>query len=419
MEKLLMLGSTGRGTKELLLEAKKRGIYTVITDNLTPEQSPVKLIADEYWMISTADIDLLTEKCMEEGISGITNGISTFNISVTMELCKRLGLPCYATPEAWYYTIDKRAFKDLCKRNHVPVAKDYLLSVEPTEEELAQIEFPVVVKAVDLSANRGMSYCNTKEEVVKACQYARALSASDQVIVEKMMKGREYAAWYVMADGEISLLSFCAMVSQTGYPGNCYCVTTSCADQKERFLNEINPYFVNALKDAGCREGLGWVEMMQDEDGHLYALEMGYRMSGDMMALPFIDVYGFNSYKWLVDIAMGIRHSAKDLPVDAHKRADRAAVSYILWSGKGGTITHISGLDKLSGIPGLNVDSRLAVGDTVKAGEYLAVITFNASDCRQVCGTICRINDMVSIRAGAEDIVIRFQDLDVLRKMER
>ena len=60
--KLLMLGTTGRGTKELLLEAKRRGIYTIVTDNLSVEKAPLKLLADEYWMISTADIDVLEER---------------------------------------------------------------------------------------------------------------------------------------------------------------------------------------------------------------------------------------------------------------------------------------------------------------------------------------------------------------------
>lgn len=73
--KLLMLGTTGRGTKELLLEAKRRGIYTIVTDNLSVEKAPLKLLADEYWMISTADIDVLEEKCREEGVTAIMNGI--------------------------------------------------------------------------------------------------------------------------------------------------------------------------------------------------------------------------------------------------------------------------------------------------------------------------------------------------------
>lgn len=66
--KLLMLGTTGRGTKELLLEAKRRGIYTIVTDNLSVEKAPLKLLADEYWMLSTADIDILEEKAEKKGL---------------------------------------------------------------------------------------------------------------------------------------------------------------------------------------------------------------------------------------------------------------------------------------------------------------------------------------------------------------
>ena len=181
MEKLLMLGTTGRGTKELLLEAKSRGLYTIITDNLTPEEAPLKKIADEYWMISTSEVDKLEELCKENGVTAIANGISTFNISITMELCKRLGLPCYATPEAWSYTMDKRAFKDVCIECGVPVAKDYFISTNPTEEELNSIEFPVVVKAIDQSANRGMSYCHKKEDILPAINYAHTFSKNESI----------------------------------------------------------------------------------------------------------------------------------------------------------------------------------------------------------------------------------------------
>ena len=84
MEKLLMLG-TSKGSKELILEAKDRGYYTIVTDYLSPEESRAKCISDEYWMISTGDFDVLEQKCKDENITGIINGISTFNISATME----------------------------------------------------------------------------------------------------------------------------------------------------------------------------------------------------------------------------------------------------------------------------------------------------------------------------------------------
>lgn len=419
MEKLLVLGSTGRGTTELLLEAKRRGIYTIITDTLSPEQSSVKLIADEYWMISTDQIDLLEKKCREEEINGIINGISTFNIGITMELCRRLGFQCYATPESWYYTVDKRAFKDICIKNGVSVARDYHVSLQPTEAELEVINFPVVVKAIDQSANRGMSYCYKKEDIQKACDFARSVSKSETVIIEKMLRGKEYAAWYAMADGEVSLIDFGAMLSQPGYPSKCYSFTVTCEDKRDVFMKEIHPFFVNALKEMGCKEGIGWIEMMVDEDdGHIYALEMGYRMSGDMMCLPLGNSHNFNIFGWLLDIAMGKKHTKEDL-IRLRLDAERSslACSYILFSTKGGSISQISGLDEIKHIPTLNVDSRLKVGDKVEENQYLAVITFNVNDTPKMFEIIKEINEKVSYKVEGEDIVIRYTDFETLKEI--
>ena len=420
MKKILMLGSTGRGTTELLLEARKRGLFTIITDNLTPERAPVKLIADEYWMISTDQIDLLEQKCREEGINGVINGISTFNINTTMELCRRLGLPCYADPDSWHFTVDKRAFKDICLKNKVPVAQDYYVGIHPTEEELNKIRFPVVVKAIDLSANRGMSYCNSKEDVLKACTYARSMSKSNTVIIEKMLRGREYTAWYLMAEGEMVLLDFGVMLTQPGYPGNCYSLTTTLSDQRDLFMKEMNDPLINALKDMRCRDGIGWVEMMMDEDDHhLYALEMGYRMSGDMLSLPLSISHGVNIFSWLIDIAMGEKHSAERLKERAprlHKISE--ACSYILWSKKGGVLTEISGFEEIRKIPTVNVDSRLRVGDAVGEHQYLAVITFNVNNAEEMIDIINRINSYAVYKVNHEDIVIRYDDFKTLKAIE-
>ena len=421
MKKMLMLGSTGRGTKELLLEAKKRGIYTIITDNLSEEQSPTKKYADECWMISTSEIDELEKKCKEYNIDAIINGISTYNISVAMELCKRLGLPCYATPDSWNYTIDKRAFKDLCIKCNVPVAQDYYIGMNPTEEEYKKVVYPVVVKAIDQSANRGMSYCNSQDELVAACKYARSMSTSDTVIIERKLEGREYTAWYALADGKSSLINFSSMYNQPGYPSNCYSVTTTHTDKLDRYLQEIDPYFREALKMSGCSEGIAWIEMMLDKDGHFYVLETGYRMSGDMMARVHKSVSGFDTYAWLVDVASGIKHTILDLPKTQDKEPLRCGCSYILWSEEEGTISRIEGLNEIEKIPGINinVDGNLKVGNKISKHQYLYVITFDTSDSNTMCDVIKQINATVKIYDQYNnDIIIRYTDFNSLNAGE-
>ena len=150
MKKLLMLG-TSYGTCEMLRYAKSIGVHTIVTDYNEPEHSLGKQISDEYWMINTGDLDTLEAKCREEGVNAVVCGISEFNLEMCMELCRRLGLPCYCTPEAWHFSRDKDDFKRLARSLGAPLPDDYYLSDPPTREELDAVKYPVVVKPVDLS----------------------------------------------------------------------------------------------------------------------------------------------------------------------------------------------------------------------------------------------------------------------------
>lgn len=414
MEKLLMLG-TAKGSKEILEEAKKRGYYTIVTDYDEPSDSRGKLISDTYWMDSTGDYETLEKKCREEKITGVINGISTFNISATIELTKRLNKPCYCSKESWHYTVDKRDFKDICIKNHVPVATDYYLSDNPQREELDAIQYPVVVKAIDQSANRGMSYCFSPDDIIPACEYAKSVSASDTIVVERMLKGHEYTAWYALADGDASLINFSKMYHKKGYPSNCYSITTTYTDSLDKYLEEVDPFIKNAFNEMGCKEGIAWIEMMLDEDGHFYVIEMGYRMSGDMMALVHKNVSNFNSYAWLLDIAMGIKHTKQDLPLSQNKLPERIGCSYILWSKEAGTITKWNGFDKIIGSNNINIETTLGVGSKISKHQYLAVITCDVDTYEELCEVINKINKNVEIWNEQENIIIYYDDMDSLK----
>ena len=419
MKKLLMLGSSKAG-KELIEIARNAGWYTIVTDNLSPEISIVKKFADEFWMISTSDFDVLEEKCKQENINAVISGISTFNIHATMELAKRLNLPCYCTPESWSYTIDKRAFKDICKSCNVPVSKDYYISENQSKDELDKIEYPVVVKAIDQSANRGMSYCNNSEEVLNACDFARSVSNSKTVIIEHMLKGREYAARYALAEGESSLVNFGAMLAQPGYPSNVYSFTTTSTNYFEKYKKEFDPYFKNALKKMQCNEGYAWVELMEDTDKSLNALEMGYRMAGDMLELQMAKANQFNAHKWLFEVAIGVKHTKEMLPADLKALPERIVNSYILWSKKGGLLTRIEGVDKIKElIPSVNVEERsVSIGKEVSKFQYLLVITFDNGSYEEMLRDIQIINDNVSIYdENNENICIYYTDFKTLKEL--
>lgn len=81
-------------------------------------------------------------------------------------------------------------------------------------------------------------------------------------------------------EGEISLMALCAMHSQPGEPKNCYSITSTVSNNVERYVTEIDPHIQKVLKAVGCREGIGWVQVMLDEDGHFYIIEMATALTG-------------------------------------------------------------------------------------------------------------------------------------------
>ncbi len=417
MKKLLLLG-TSYGTREMIKYAKSIGVHTIVTDNYPPEKSVAKLVADEYWQINSGDIDALEKKCIEEGINGVCCGLSEFNIEMVMKLCKRLGLKSYCTEEAWLYSRDKDIFKKLCRELDVPVAKDYFISSDLTKEELATVEYPVVVKPVDMNGNRGISYCYNEKELIEAYHYALSVSKSPKIIVERMLKGEEWYSTYALANGEISLLALNAMYSQPGEPKNCYTITSTVSEYVKKYIKEINPSIEKLLKKVGCTDGIAWVQAMLDADGHFYVIEMGYRVDGEMMFIPYREACGFDTVKWLVETALGIEHTKEDLPAPQTAAMKKCACAMELWTNKSGIIKEMHGFDQMAQIPGVFVETLKKVGDEIGKYRSAGVVTFTTENCDQMCELIQKVNDTVRvINENGEDVVIKYTNFDYLKRV--
>ena len=337
MEKLLMLG-TSYGTLLMLEYAKSQGVHTIVTDYLEPAHSPGKQVANEYWMISTGELDELEARCREEGVTAVVCGIS---------------------------------------------------------------------------------YVSNEWDLLKACNYARSVSQSRKLVVERMLHGEEWYSVYALADGKVSMLALCAMYAQPGYPKFCYSITSTLSNHVEDFCRDINPAIEKVLQAVGCREGYAWTQAMLDEDGHFYILEMGYRLDGDMMFVPFKELLGFDTVAWIVDYARGLRNDPAALPPSQEKAFARVATSYMLWCNeKGGKIGAIEGLDEVKSWPGVVVDSLAAPGDPIRPYGPLGCILFTTDNAEEMFELIRKVNDTVRVtNTKGENVLIYYDDFDYLRRV--
>lgn len=415
MKKLLILGSD-YGTIDIVREAHKMGLYVIVADLM--KTSPTKEAADEAWLISTTDTDLLEKKCKEDGVNGIITGASDFNIRQSRILCRRLGFPMYCESDnAWEVSTNKRMFKDLCKKVGAPVAEDYILTDSLNHTELSQVKYPVVVKPVDKSGNRGMSYCSNEQELIKAYKHARSVSDNSTIIVERELHGPEYAVNYVLADGEIRLLFYSSEHNQPGELDNLYSVIDTTSDHLKQYIEEVNDKVIGVFKTAGCRDGVAWVETIRDTDGHFYLLEMGYRFGGEVINVPYEKVCGFNSIKFMIEIALGIKHTASDLPIKLEKAERGVAAAYMLFSKKDNIIASINGLDIIEGYPNVSLDMPKRCGDTVRYHATMGVVHIFGKDIDELCDIIKTVNDSLSITdKEGEGMFIYFDDYNALKE---
>ena len=273
-KKLLILGASIHEAA-LAHRAKELGVYTIVTDYYDPNRSPAKKVADAYWNISWSDLDALEAKCREEKIDGVTAGYSEFTVESMMKLCKRLNLPCYITEKQLEITRNKILFKEECRKNGVPVIKEY-----PTPE--AVDSFPVIVKPVDRAGSIGISIASNSEELTHAYEYAMEMSVCKKVIIEDFItKGTKFDVLYAVVNGDITLICTADTINAKDNETEKVVQSAWMTPSKYHnlFLEQADSSLRKMMHSMGIIEGLIFFSGFADGESFAF-FETGYRLSG-------------------------------------------------------------------------------------------------------------------------------------------
>lgn len=420
MKKLLLLGSQS-GTVDLVLKAREMGLYVIVTDRETTFISEAKQLADEAWNISVQDTKQLAQKCFTENIDGCFTGANNMTPLYVRKLCKEVGLPMYCNNDSAYEAgWNKRFFKEVCKNIGAPTAKDYRIEkIMSCNKGYDTIDYPVVVKPLDRAGNFGISFVSEKSQLNNAIEEALSGSQKKDVIIERMLKGREFEAKYVIAEGEARFCYLLSYYMADDSPENWYtCLITSPFYEK-KYIDELDTYVKQIFKNIGTEDGTAWVEVMLDEkDNQFYLIEMGYRFCGHMTETLWEKVSGFDVLKYCIEAQIGIKHKICDLPmVRTGPYATRVA-SVSIFINKDATIERIEGIDKLHAqYDDILIDFHVREGSRRKKGSQVAKLKFLAKSSTDVADKLEAINNCIKIYdENNEDIATRFSAFD---KIER
>ena len=338
-ETLLLMGCSF-GTQDALNYAKSQGIYTIVTDHLPPEQQPLKLQADAYWMCDVKDLDTLEQNCRRAGVTGIFGGTSEFCLDYTKALCKRLGLSFYASEEGWAASRDKELFKQHCSACGLDVPRQYEISADGPLP--ADLRWPVIVKPVDACAQLGITVCHHPAELREGYSRAMAHSVSGRVIVEDYIQGDELCSMYLLQDGKPILLELLdcvhTPVEQTDRFAYISFQSRFTAEYQQQIADRVKTLFAR----LGCKEGPAYLQMIR-RNGVYYFLELGYRLNSVPSWPVEYALHGIDVVKHTVDLALGCHHTVRPV-APSH----RLGAVYFVWA-KPGIIQKIEGPEAFQG----------------------------------------------------------------------
>ena len=276
-KRLLILGSNAI-TCEIVYAAKAFGVYTIVTDWNKYENAPAKQIADEYWMDSLTDYDILVPKIKNHHVDGILTGFTDSYLLPYQHLCELSGLPCYATKEVFETTMDKAKFKQLCRENGVSVIPEYAL--ETFDPSIIGENNKIIIKPVDNSGSRGVVLCTKPEDFQQGLEYAMKFSEKKQVVIEKYMEMDSLSVSYTIQDGALSLSTTDDRFVYKSKSGGS---VTQCSLYPSKYtaayIEKIDEIVRQMFKNAGVKNGVLSVQFFTNGEEY-NAMEMGHRLTG-------------------------------------------------------------------------------------------------------------------------------------------
>lgn len=363
-KKILFLGGTG-AMYDAVKIAQDKGIFCIVADYY--ENSPAKKIADLSYLVSTTDIEAVLQIARENKIDGVFTGFSDANLPPARAVADALGLPFYATNEQIEVTTNKLLFKATCRKFGIPVVPEYPVDSELRPDDLARIEYPVIVKPSDAWASKGVSICQNEEELRTAVPYALQFSRNKKVIVERYMAAYPDGCMYFnIQNGVLSLSAMCERDMNQVMEGKAMQPNALFYPCRyiPQYYEQLEEKLTNMITALGMKDGTMFMQCFI-VDGVITPFEMGYRLCGAQEYILCEAENGINSCEMLLDYALtgnfdGWDAAASNKPMFEHTDA------ILLTLLRPGKITRIEGLDALHAMPEiLNIIQFYYEGDEI------------------------------------------------------
>lgn len=312
MKKLVIIGANDF-QDQLVRKAKSMGYETHCFAWI--EDAVAKDSADFFYPISITEKDEILAVCRKIQPTGICTIASDLGVLTADYLAEQLGLPCNSYADTQIAT-NKYHMRAAFAAAGVSVPRFLCVSEPPTEEDLQDFTYPLIVKPTDRSGSRCITKIEAFSQIEAAVRAAAEVSFEKKAIIEEYIEGEEYSCECISYEGAHHFLAFTKKFT-TGAP--CYIETGHV--QPSDIPTEAQPRLIEAVYQAldalNIRNGASHTEFKLDSQGNFRIIETGPRMGGDCIGSDLVYLStGHDFMKMVIDVACGQAPELREQPTE-------------------------------------------------------------------------------------------------------
>jgi biotin carboxylase len=366
---LLILGA-GESQLPTYREARRLGYRVVGVDRRADAEA--RPLCDRFLPLSTADQDGIRAALGPDRPAGVIAPASDPSVPVQRSLGLAYRTPFVTPAAAVRASSDKAWFRWLLDRLGLPrygwVDGCAGAGTELAARAAARLRPPMIVKPVDAAGSRGVALVRAAGELAGAIRAARAWSPRGRVIVEEFVAGRHCSVEGFLEEGRLAVMA----VSERTVTGPPSFITIS-----HLLPAEIDPataarvcHQVELVCAAtGLREGPVNLDLVVDDRGEAYLVELGARLGGNGLGRLVARTLGVNLVAPAIRLAVGERVRLRRPRRPRH----RAGMVYALHAPHRGTLAAVEGAAAVRRIPEvLDLELHATVGATVHPYDQAA-----------------------------------------------
>lgn len=301
MRKVLILNGT-ISEIPIIRKTQELGYFVVTTGN--DPTLPGHAISDKYINEDYSNQEAILKLVIENKIDGIISCANDFGVITSSYVAEKMGWSGHDTYENSKLMHHKDKLRDYFKRMGFPCPEvEIFTDIENAMTYCRKCEYPVMVKANDLTGGKGIFRADNYEEAEKALKESFSISRDKHIIIEQFFTGVQQSIVVFLVNKRIVVTS----------SSNIYCMRnpylvqaeTYPAENFEAVKDELHGIIHKMADDLNLVDGIFSFQYFV-HNGHPYVIDMMRRCFGNETLLLADVMTGFPWEEAYIKSSLGI-----------------------------------------------------------------------------------------------------------------